>query len=142
MDEMVYREEYVKDLYQRLATGIGVFDVKGDTLELRFLNDGYYKMLGSDRSRREQYFGKGTLLAIHPEDREELWKEVRASIAEHRICRLTCRICRDDGSYSWMGIQANHMPVGNGIERFYASYVDLDAQKAAERAREEARQNV
>ena len=139
MDEMVYREEYVKDLYQRLATGIGVFDVMEDTLELRFLNDGYYKMLGSDRSRREQYFGKGTLLAIHPEDREELWKEVRASIAEHRICRLTCRICRDDGSYSWMGIQANHMPLDDGTERFYASYVDLDAQKAAERDREDAR---
>ena len=132
------QEQYARELFQQLATGIGVFDVTGDTLELLFLNDGYYQMLKSERTRREQYFGKGTLLAIHPDDRAGLWAEVRASIAEHRVCQLTCRIRRDDGSYNWTGIQANHMPLGNGTERFYASYVDLDAQKAAERAREEA----
>ena len=39
------QEQYARELFQQLATGIGVFDVTGDTLELLFLNDGYYQMV-------------------------------------------------------------------------------------------------
>lgn len=38
--------------------------------------------------------------------------EVRASIAEHHVCQLTCRIRRDDGSYNWTGDTGKSYAVG------------------------------
>lgn len=57
-------EEYGLEVLQGVGTSIGVFDFTGDVVEMKFLNDGYYQMVGQARGDRTKFFGIGTLGAI------------------------------------------------------------------------------
>jgi len=113
-------------LLEHLPTGIGVFDVTGTTIDMQYLNEGYYQMIGTKRCERTRFFGKKTTDAIHPDDRKPLIEEVMASIREKRLFHFRFRVFTGNGTYLWIGINANHEPLTENTERFYASYYDID----------------
>jgi PAS domain S-box-containing protein len=119
-------EDYGLEVLQGVSTGIGVFDVTGDVIEMKFLNDGYYQMVGQGRDERKQFFGNGVVGAINPEDRPGLLKEAKAAIKEGREFTYRFRVLNGKGNYVWVGIRANHKPLSDVTERFYAAYYNVD----------------
>ena len=109
-----------------IPSGVGVYDVIGNSVELRYRNDGYYQMIGVDRDKREDYVGDDVLLAIHPDDRAKILDEAKASIKENRVFQLRFRVLDGNGTYIWIGICANHESISRETERFYASYYNVD----------------
>ena len=113
-----------------IPSGIGIYDVTGNTIKLRYINDGYFQMLkykgrpvGYDEEAmsREDVLGK-----IHFDDREKLLKEIQVSIAEKRTFDLRLRILNGQGTYFWVGMCANYEMKKPGIYRFYAVYYNVD----------------
>jgi len=119
-------ENFELEALQNVSTGIGVFDVTGTTIKMKFLNDGYYQMVGQKREERKQFFGTGTVMAIHPDDRMGLLNEALASIREKRVFSFRFRVLSGNGDYVWVGINANHRKLNGNTERFYAAYYNLD----------------
>lgn len=120
-----------------MPTGMGVFDVTGDVIEMKFLNDGYYQMIQSKKDSRLEYMGTGVTLAVHPDDRAGLLKEAHESIAQKRLFRYKFRVISESKSYVWIGILANHHRISDSTERFYASYYNVDELIEAEASREQ-----
>lgn len=115
-----------QELFENIPTGMGVFDVTGDVIEMKYLNDGYYQMIQASREMRKQYFGVHTIQAMHQDDRAGLLKEVHDAIRESRMFQYRFRVLSGSGAYLWISIRANHKPVDEKTERFYAVYYNVD----------------
>ena len=113
-------------LLQLIPSGVGVYDVKGDTVRKEYLNDGYFQMIGAMRKDRHQFDGTDTINAVMPEDLAGLLAEAHASIRESRMLEYRFRLLDGQGGYSWVAIRANHVPIDAETERFYAAYYDID----------------
>ena len=109
-----------------IPSGVGVFDVTDSVINLKYLNDGFYRMIGARREDRTKFFGEGTINSVHPDDRAGLISEVRNAIREKRAFDYNFRNLDGNGEYIWIGIRAAHKPIGAHTERFYASYHDVD----------------
>lgn len=123
-----------------IPSGVGIFDVRDQTIHLRYLNDGFYEMIGDRREKRTRFFDTGTIQSVHPDDRPGMLAEVRSAIAEGRPFKYRFRNLDGKGDYLWIGITANHRTLEDGTERFYASYHDVDAL-VVEQSRLEERGN-
>ena len=110
------------DLIRNIPSGVGVYDMTGDVIEMKYLKERYYQMIGTTGKNREQYEGAGTIEAIHPDDRPGLLQEAKAAINEKRIFQYRFRVLSENGDYIWTGIRANHRPLDSKTERFYAVY--------------------
>ena len=114
------------DVLQMIPSGVGVYDVTDQTINKVYLNDGYYQMIGARREDRHKYDGTNTIDAIIPEDLPGLIAEAKASILEHRMFRYRFRVLDGDGKDRWIAIRANHVPLSDTTERFFAAYYDID----------------
>jgi signal transduction histidine kinase len=128
MTEQAYPEAAAMELdaLNEIPSGVGIFDVTGSAIQLKFLNDGFYRMIRARREDRARFFGAGTIQSVHPDDRPGLLAEVAASIREKRLFEYRFRNLDGGGAYVWLGIRARHRPVAENTERFYASYYDVD----------------
>ena len=113
------------EVLQRIPAGVGIFTVKNDDVRLEYLNDGYYRMIGTMRSHRVRYSGANTLGAVHAQDRSGLLEETQKAIREKQPLRYRYRLLYEDGIYRWIGIRAQHEPLPDGSERFYVAYFDI-----------------
>ncbi|MEA5050007.1 MAG: ATP-binding protein [Oscillospiraceae bacterium] len=113
-------------LLELIPSGVGIFDVCGGVVRMEYINDGYYQMIRADRKSRGLFTGVGTINAIFDEDRPGLLAEAQSAISEKRLFHYSFRILGGDGVYRWIAIQANHVPLNDTTERFYAAYYDID----------------
>ena len=95
------------DALNEIPSGVGIFDLKDSVIEMKFLNDGFYRMIGARREDRARFFSKGTINSVHPDDRPGLLKEAGDSIAEKRRFEYRFRNLNGAGEY---------MPVMDGYE--------------------------
>lgn len=109
-----------------IPLGVGVFDISGSVINMKFLNDGFYQMIGTTREKRTCFFGTGTINSVHPDDRNGLMEEIKASIMENRFFEYRFRNLSGNNIYMWIGIRASHKPQNENTERFYASFYDAD----------------
>ena len=111
---------------ESIPAGIGVFDFADGKINLNYLNNGFYQMIGAGREAYAKYGGTGFLSAAFGEDRPALLREVRAAVREARQLRCRFRLLDGAGRFRWVELVANHVPLNGGTERFYAAYYDVD----------------
>jgi len=121
-DQGALREQ----LYQKLPSGIGIYDVTGNEINMVYLNDGYYQMIGVNREQRRCFEGIHAAEVFHPDDRPGLLAEAEASIRENRIFEYKYRAFIREGCYRWLCIRASHIRLNETTERFFAAYYDID----------------
>ena len=114
------------DALNEIPSGVGIFDVTGSVISLKYLNNGFYRMIGARREDRSEFLNTGTINSVHPEDRAGLLSEAMSSIRENRVFDYRFRNLDGKGSYMWIGIQASHKPLNEKTERFFASYYNVD----------------
>ena len=119
-----------EDLANRIPGGIGIYYLyPDDSLELEYLNDGFYATLRETREERTKYLGKGALEAIHPEDQTKLMKEIHASIDGNRSGNLDLRIRRKNGEYRWYNAKITVADKFGGRITLYFLYTDIHVFK-------------
>ena len=111
---------------ESIPAGIGVFDYTDGMIRLNYLNDGFYQMIGAQRDDYRKTVGENIMQAVFDEDRPALVKEVEAAVREQRQFRCRFRLMYGDGSRRWVEVMANHHPLNDRTERFYAAYYDVD----------------
>lgn len=118
--------EINEEMLEQIPTGVGVYDVTDSSVRKIYLNEGYYQMIGASRDDRHMYDDINTVNAVAPSDASGLVAEAQRAIREQRPLDYRFRIKDGSGKYRWIAISANHKPVGNGTERFFAAYYDID----------------
>ena len=114
------------DALDEIPSGIGIFDVTDSVIEMKYLNEGFYRMIGARREERSRFFSTGTINSVHPDDRAGLYLEAAASIRENRMFEYRFRNLSGSGGYMWIGIRASHKALNEKTERFFASYYNVD----------------
>ena len=119
-------------IFNNLPNGVGVFEVDGEKIAVKYLNDGCYSMLGLDSGRRDRSFCADPTAFIHPDDLLAVYREINSAIAENSLFNCTVRILCDDGSFLWISICAKWSLQDSGKYLFYASCKDVDEKKKNE----------
>lgn len=125
-------EKDLLQIFNNLPNGVGVFEVDGEKIAVKYLNDGCYSMLGLDSGRRDRSFCADPTAFIHPDDLLAVYREINSAIAENSLFNCTVRILCDDGSFLWISICAKWSLQGSGKYLFYASCTDVDEKKKNE----------
>lgn len=120
------QDELLKQLYRLIPSGAGIYDVTGNSINMVYLNDGYYQMIGVSREQRRRFEGKNAADVLHPDDRPGLLAEAEASIREKRPFEYKYRALITEGQYRWFFIRANHVRLNATSERFFAAYYDIN----------------
>ncbi|MCI2049748.1 MAG: PAS domain-containing protein [Lachnospiraceae bacterium] len=126
MEKSVEQDSQLKQLYQLIPSGVGIYDVTGTVISMVYLNDGYYQMIGVSREQRRRYEGTNAINVFHPDDRPGLLAEAAASIRENRVFEYKYRAFISEGCYRWLCIRASHVRLNETTERFYAAYYDIN----------------
>ena len=55
MENNLDQDKLLKQLYQLIPSGVGIYDVSENAINMVYLNDGYYQMIGASREQRLQF---------------------------------------------------------------------------------------
>ncbi len=98
-----------------------------------FVSEGCYKLTGY---RAEELIGKKSISytdLIHPEDRENIWKQVQVAIANRRPFEMTYRIIAANGDEKWVWEQGQGIFAPNGELLYLEGLItDITDRKRAE----------
>jgi len=119
--------------------GVAIFSDRGGAIQLDYTNSGFYEL---HKGSREYWSGQSNdpVNWLLPEDRalfEEEFKAVKSGARE--LGNVVYRVAGEDGEPHWVNNQFRRAYVRDGVQYYYASFVGLDGQIAAENARKEAR---
>lgn len=116
-----------EDLFNKLANGVGIYELRDGSIRSRYLNDGYYRMLHTTRADREKYLGEKTTIAVCEEDREGLYKLAQESIRNGTVISHNFRVIDGNHQYVWLNI-TGYAFLEEGIPVFYVSFTDVTEQ--------------
>lgn len=112
-----------------------------------FFNRRFIDFLGLDeggleQSRTEQY-AAALRAAIHPDDAERLWGELRQCLLSGQAFSMRYRLRRHDGVYRWMDGRAEPLrDEGGEIVQWYGLSHDIDDQLRVEEALRESESSL
>lgn len=124
--DLIQQQKTELEAINQIPTGIGIFDVTGTVVTQKYLNDGFYQMIGAKRKDRSRFFSTGTINSVHPDDQSGLLAEVESSIREQRNFEFRFRNLDGAGNYMWIGIRASHKKIDEHTERFFAVYYNVN----------------
>ena len=99
-------------------------------------SDEFCKLKGCTQENIREFNGSDGFAAVHPEDRAELEKTVRACRDDNQLHRAEYRIRTRSSGYKWVSVNYSHFIIG--AQRYlYAVYNDIDDLKKQERQLQE-----
>lgn len=121
------------------ATPIGMFATDDDG-QCTYVNPAWQEIFGLTP---EEAAGDGWAGGIHPEDRPAVFVDWNAAAASSRDFHMTFRVCRPDGSISWVRARAGRVTNRQGaLFAFMGVVQDVTAEHEATLARTEAEREL
>ena len=78
-------KNWQQELMNHIPAGIGIVEVFFDgTLNLVYLNDGYYATIGKKREERTAYMGMNMIRVVHEDDRDLVVRDLLTAVDERR----------------------------------------------------------
>ena len=129
----------LNDILGNVPGGVVVFSEKDDVIQLEYTNAGFYD---AHHGSREYWMSKGSdprkwLIDTDRQSFSEEFNMVRCG--DKAEGSSTYRIIGTDGIKHWVNILFRKAYEHEGIQHYYASFVDMDDKIEAENARTEAR---
>ena len=130
--EIMQQNRQLMDLLNHLPSGIGLFELTGQSIVQLYLNDGFYQMLEDTREKRMSYSDNQFVQAIHPEDRA-LLENIHANLLRgDKRLELTCRMRSGKGEYLWIHLVGTVEAISDGRTILYCSFSDVNQQMKAQ----------
>lgn len=123
--------EQKEGLFQVLArvSPVGIFrtDAQGSCI---YTNERWRELAGMSES---EALGEGWALALHPEDREQVFKDWYQAAAEKIPFKTECRFLRSDGEVSWLLTLAEaEVNAEDQVVGYVGTITDITERKQAE----------
>ncbi len=122
-------------LFSGMIGAIGIYELDGDVLEIRRVNDGYYELFGCTPKQVFDH-AREALSDVHPDDREGLLRTCRQAAQSGRVERYVCRHIhyRDDREV-WLEARLRFLGKTGMNDVFCFIFNDITEQKEFEQAR-------
>lgn len=139
MTEFALRESERR--YQTMArvSPVGIFqtDAAGNNL---YVNERGSEIMGITRS---EAMGDGWNRALHPEDRDRVFREWKQTVAENRLLKIEYRYLRPDGTVCWVLTQSAAIRDENGeLTGYIGAFADITERVQAETELREYKENL
>lgn len=142
MDRLNSSKE-LKNLIDEIPGGIGIFDVFTDgKIELIYLNNEYYKLIGAKRNERKQFQGFSVINAIPEDLRNELKSKLNEAISVDGFFTFIVYNQGTDENRRWLQMH------GKIVERtgekcvFYVTYTDVTDYERTTQALKQAHAEI
>ncbi|MCE5343096.1 MAG: EAL domain-containing protein [Eubacteriales bacterium] len=122
-------------LFGGMIGGMGIYELSGDMLEIRRVNDGYYELFGHTP---KQVFdsAREALAAVHPDEREGLLRTCRQAIRSGRVERYVFRHIQYRSDHEiWLETRLRFLGKTGNNDVFCFIFNDITEQKEFEQAR-------
>lgn len=109
---------------------------------MEYVSEGCLALTGYSASALLGEGGRSYAEIIHPDDRNRVWEEVQAAVAERRNFQLRYRIVTAQGSEKWVWEQGFAVYDGDRVLALEGLIVDISEQRTAEMALREAKERA
>lgn len=134
-NEGVMNEKNLRDLINNVPCGIGIFAVTEQSVEVIYLNDGFYRMIGKERQERNQCAGEqNTFFYVHPEDMDVLQQRYTALYNGENSGECEFRIDLGNGKYCWVALRYTVASRAKDRVIAYGAYSNITRVKSSELA--------
>jgi signal transduction histidine kinase/PAS domain-containing protein/ActR/RegA family two-component response regulator len=135
IDKYVRTEAHSKDIDTILGNipgGVSVFSNRNGRIHLDFTNEGFYALHHGSKEYWSRQSDNPVDWLIEPDRQffENEFKAVNSGLKKQGDAAY--RIKGEDGKLHWVNNQFRPAYKKDGVQYYYASFTDLDAQKAAE----------
>ena len=122
-------------MFNGMVGGMGIYELCGDALEIRRVNDGYYELFGC--TPKQVFDGeREALFTVHPDDREGLFNVCRRAGQSGRVERFVCRhIHSRNLRQMWLEARIRFMGKAGANDVFCFTFSDVTEQKEFEQSR-------
>ncbi|MDD3795065.1 MAG: PAS domain-containing protein, partial [Lachnospiraceae bacterium] len=127
-------EKHLQQLVDLVPVGIGIYDIIGDEVNLTYLNDAYYKMLGFQRNTRIQYLGRNNTNVVHPDDRDAVFGMIAKLIAGADNGLVQHRIQNSSDEWVWINLSASVIERNGSRLKVYVAFTDCDELMKSQQA--------
>ena len=126
--ELHRKQKKLKDLLDRIPGGLRIYEVREHKVHLKYLNEGYFRMLSAKRQDRECFSEDRFYNAAHPDDRATAKAALKKAEHGSGNVSLTIRVLNGKNRYIWLRLNAVYMPVSEDCTEVYCCYTDVDEQ--------------
>jgi signal transduction histidine kinase len=123
---------YFATILDNIPGGVAIFSYQNKTVRLEYTNAGFYTLHHGSR----EYWSRQSADPVNwlaKEDRVLFYEELKAVLdGLKKEGSVTYRVVGEDGNLYWVNNQFRPAYEKNGVRYYYASFVDMDDQKAAE----------
>ncbi len=115
-----------EELLNKVPAGIGIYELSDGDLHQVYMNDGYFRLIKTDREAREKLQRKGFLSLVHPEDIHIIRENAQAIVDGRDEFGLFHRILCGDGRYRWFRLDGTVISRETDKIIAYCTYTDYD----------------
>lgn len=122
-------------LFNGMIGALGIYELCGDRLEVRRVNDTYYELFGC--TPRQVFEGaQEALFTVHADDRAGLLDICKKASQSGRVERFVCRHVHSRASrQTWLEARLRHLGKAGLNDVFCFTFTDVTEQKEFEQAR-------
>ncbi|MCI2056339.1 MAG: helix-turn-helix domain-containing protein [Oscillibacter sp.] len=122
------------ELANDIPAGVGIYHVyQDDRIELAFMNNVLYGMIGEERSRMLLREGPSKICLIHPQDKPRLMPKIRNALAEKRNVSIEVRMKVNSGQYEKILIIARLMKRSSKRITLYCLFHQVESDGSSEK---------
>ena len=127
----------LRNMLAKLPCGVGIYNLYPDgRLEMCYVNEGYYRVLRTNREERNKYWGFEVINCIHPEDQSTVISKLMISVRDKAGTDFTVRVKGGDGGYLWLRVSSSIAFEEVDKTVLYLSFFYIDQQEKLPRQKE------
>ena len=122
------RNDQLMKLMDTIPGGMGIHILKNSHLTQFYMNEGFFRLLGSSKTEMADFDESVHASMIHPDDIHLFTEGIDKIEAGARQVIIDYRMKNKRGQYFWLRVLGKVKSWKNGVKRIYCSYFDVDKQ--------------
>lgn len=123
MDKNIFNDfqqnrQYTEELLDGVSSGVSLFMVS-DKIQFLHFNQAADEMLGYEKRGLDHATAEDPLGIFHPDDVDQLYSEIIATMRGTHYFNYNCKLLRQDGTYQWFNLAAELAGQKDGALCFY-----------------------
>ena len=112
MDKNIFNDfqqnrQYTEELLDGVSSGVSLFMVS-DKIQFLHFNQAADEMLGYGKRGLDHATAEDPLGIFHPDDVDQLYSEIIATMRGTHYFNYNCKLLRQDGTYQWIAKSSLH----------------------------------